>query len=234
MGDSMKNKIRADVNETVVRALNRYYFGKHSYTFTIPCGSEILDRYEGTSTLDGCTKIAHGSNLEARDLFVHYIFSEGIVPQSMRSQLTEPSGCYFKHPCIMKRSQDIMVGLPFIKWILQRDGLKVHGKAVTESTENYYCSPGNLTWLKSAFYYASDVSGSNEAYRRYTNGDKINAYSVFYDFLSSIVKRIEDKIGSDPDFKPVKAAIVIRSEYEDTPENMYEAPIMNPCRFKPQ
>ena len=200
MGDLMRNKIMLYLDDETIFALNRYYFGDIDKYYTIdngnplgkeefPCGSIVLDSYAPTSTLQGCAKIAKDSILDARDLFIHHIFREGIAPERMRSHISDTSKSYKNNRYFNQRGNVIMADVSFIKWILERSGLKVHGTAVTECDSRYTCN-----WLASAYFFVSDISGINAAVRRYASGDRVDAATVFKVFQEDVRNMIIQKI----------------------------------------
>ncbi len=223
MGDSTKNKLMTSLGHETVLALNRYYYGKHSYCPSVRCGSKWLDRYEPTSTVNGCSAIAHGSVLRVRSLFIHHVFREGLAPKSMRAQLTEPPSCTFVEEKQRWHSADIAVGIPFLKWVLKSDDITAKGNPETQRSSKYICKErGKVGWLTSAIFFASSLIGSNAAFRRYSYDDNISAFSIFRSFEQTVVGRIEEKIGQDPAIEARKHnAIVITDEDEFVSDGEY-------------
>ena len=175
MGE-FKNMLVKDLSNDIFARLQVEHLGEHGSCQeygAIPCGDKILDSYEPTSTLDRCMKFTKGlGRITRSQLFIKYIFDNNLVPKKFRAHFKSYTGPYRDG----KNDNRIAVGLPFVKWLIEKYGVKVKAKPKMlrldceenpPRTSGYssYTSCMETSYIRSAIYYIGDVVASNEAFR---------------------------------------------------------------------
>ena len=186
--NNVKDMVKVDIDGSTFKKLQEYYFKetKSGTTETISCGSKILDNYKETSRTDKCVQIANGDNyISAADLFIHHIFKSGLVPKNMRKhfRLSPNKDC--------GDNSTMFVGLPFIKWFLETNNIKVIKEPKIETDDHVGVTCPHIGSLK---YYPLHLSAENKDFRRLaeTGGACISKISLFIALEKWVVNSLDN------------------------------------------
>ena len=184
--NTVKDMVKVDIDWSTFKKLQEYYFkeAKSCPTDTISCGSKILDNYKETSRTDKCVQIANGDNyISAADLFIHHIFTSGLVPKNMRKHF-KPSP---DKDC--GGNSTIFVGLPVIKWFLGENNIKVIKEPERKDSAGKSCP-----YTYSVKYYPLHLSAENKDFRRLSMRDAsyISNISLFMALEKWVVNTLDN------------------------------------------
>lgn len=185
---NIKGKVRLMVDGHTFSTISQHYFGRYYDGMAIPCGNEMLDRYEGTSTIGRCKKIAGDGMLSAADLFVHHIFRKKIVPQRLRGHVVAGPDLCCGPPMSCRPGNKgctdhvIFVTVPFLKYVLEKFGLRAKGRPELKYPTEYYDLQISIAtkcrFYSEAIFFAKDIDGTNANYREFTSMDRINSSDI--------------------------------------------------------
>jgi len=190
MGDTRNRVIMKLSEDTFPRLVQKYF----DYTMVgdervINCGAEILDRYQPTSTWQGCKRIAGDSYLTAGELFVHHARRSGAVPKNIAEDMVGFDG--------YKYSDNVFVGFRFVKWFLRKHGITVKGKPEIQRCISPYdrsrielCD--RYPWIYSASFRVAHFAGANAIARLFNLGDYVQASSAFQVFENEVRKGLPE------------------------------------------